>query len=327
MNMEARLAAIPALFPEALRPPVTMLLEERGDRLEELRLRSGRGMGYVIGGRELLLQWQGSSLRVEQTQLEEILRRASGNAVYAVQEQLCRGFLSLPCGHRLGVCGLAGTERGRLSSIREPQALNLRLAQAIPGCADRLAALLWADPGSTLIAGPPGSGKTTLLRDMVRQLSDRFGRRVAVIDERGELAACRGGTPQLDVGAHTDVLSGCPKEKGIPLTVRTMAPEWLAVDEITAAADAEALAEAACCGVRFLATVHAASQEELQQRPVYRKLFAAGIFEHIAVIGSDRGIRWERIKRGIAQAGRDRDGPGVYLVGRPACGAAAAPDP
>lgn len=62
--------------------------------------------------------------------------------------------------------------------------------------------------GGALIAGPPGSGKTTLLRDIVRILSDE-GTAVGLCDERGEIAACVEGVPQLDVGARTHVLDGC----------------------------------------------------------------------------------------------------------------------
>lgn len=326
MQVDTRLAAIPEIFPERLQTPVRTLLEERGDRVEELRLRAGCCPGWVSAGREIALRTADAPLTVRQEDLEELLRRASGSAVYAVQEQLCEGFLSIAGGHRLGVCGLIRRVDGRISAIRELQALNLRLARERRGCAEAAVSFLWSNPGSMLIAGPPGAGKTTVLRDLVRQLSDRFQRRVGIVDERGELAACRGGEPQLYVGAHTDVLTGCPKPEGVLLLTRAMAPEWIAVDEITAASDAEALAEAACCGVRFLATVHASDCEELRRRPSTRKLLAAGIFENLAVIDENRKLRCERIRYGTVKAGRDRDGPGLYLLRRSARSASAAQD-
>ena len=225
--MDKRLEGIPPLFPEPLRSGVEALLEEKGDRVEELRLRAGRPLSWAAGGRELPLigcGWGGAARdtagegpAVTPDMLEEIVRRASGHAVYAVEEQLARGFLPLPMGHRLGLCGTAAAEGARIRTLRDFQALNLRLACQRPGCADAALSFLWAHPGSALILGPPGAGKTTLLRDLVRQCSDRCGRRVALVDERGELAACRGGQPQLRVGRRTDVLTACPKAAGIEL--------------------------------------------------------------------------------------------------------------
>ena len=312
--MDKRLEKIPALFPEPYRSAVAGLLEEKGDRVEELRLRAGCPVSWVTKGRELWLEARGGPA-VSPRVLEEIVRRASGQAVYAVQEQLCRGFLPLEGGHRLGLAGTASLEAGRVTTIRGCQALCLRLASERPGCADAAASFLWSNPVSTLILGPPGAGKTTVLRDLVRQLSDRFSRRVGLVDERGEIAACRNGCPQLNVGRRTDVLTGCPKELGIELLLRSMAPAWIAVDEITGVRDVEALLRASYCGVRFLATAHAARFEDLRLRPVYRALLDAGLFGRFALILPDRSIKWERMNHGMDQAGRDGNDPGCLALG------------
>lgn len=315
---------IPALFPPPYGEAVAALLEEKGDRVEGLRLRAGAAPGWVSGGRELPL-FRDREETVEPSLLGEILRRAAENGIYAVQEQLRRGYLSLPGGHRLGICGTASLEQGRVKTLREIQALNLRLAGERVGCAEAISTLLWTQPGSTLILGPPGAGKTTLLRDLVRQLSDRFQRRVGLVDERGEIAACLGGKPQLRVGRHTDVLTGCPKPQALELLIRAMAPEWIALDEITAPEDLKALVQASYCGVRFLATAHGEGAEDLRRRPLYRELTAAGVFDNLAVLGRDRSVTWERMKHGSIEAGGSGHDPErIGLGGRPQCHWAAA---
>ncbi|MBQ1410433.1 MAG: stage III sporulation protein AB [Oscillospiraceae bacterium] len=323
--MDKRLQTVPELFPEPMRQAVKKLLEERGGRVEELRFRTGFPASWRMAGRELSLGGQNLP-RVTPELLEEIVRRASGNAAYAVQEQLRRGYLTLSGGHRLGLCGTASVENGTIKTVRCYQSLAVRLAGERNGCADALALHIQNHPASTLILGPPGAGKTTVLRDLIRQSSDRFGQRVGVVDERGELAACRNGVPQLNVGQHTDVLTGFPKAAGIEQLVRTMAPQWIALDEITASADISCMEQAAYCGVRFLATAHAASFAELTARPLYRQLLKTRVFENLALILPDRSIAWERMNDGLLQNSRGGTDPGGVPLGRLSCCLASAAD-
>ena len=155
---------------------------------------------------------------------------------------------------------------------------------------------------STLLLSPPGGGKTTLLRDLVRLLSQGTEWnppcRVALVDERGELAAVHRGRPQLEVGCHTDVMDGCPKRLAVPMLLRAMTPQVIALDEIALAADVEAVCAAAGCGAALLATVHAASLEDLRAGPVGRALLECGVFRRAVLIegaGSARRCRAVRL--------------------------------
>ena len=149
-----------------------------------------------------------------------------------------------------------------------------------------------------MLLGAPGAGKTTLLRDVIRLLSDRHGRRVCVVDDRQEIAACLDGMPQFDLGGNTDVLSGAPKGKSMELLLRSMNPQWIALDEITAEEDIQAILRASYCGVKFLATAHAGSRQELFSRPLYRRLMEAGIFRNLICLSADHRISIERGEAG-----------------------------
>ncbi len=84
-----------------------------------------------------------------------------------------------------------------------------------------------------------------MLRDVIRQFSNgcgqEAGRRVGVVDERSEIAACYRGIPQNDLGIRTDVLDAAPNIWVCKMMLRSMTPEILAVDEIGSRTDKEAI--------------------------------------------------------------------------------------
>ena len=141
---------------------------------------------------------------------------------------------------------------------------------------------------SVLVVSPPGGGKTTLLREAARQLSVR-GIQVALADERGELAACVEGVPQLDVGPCTDVMDNLPKAEAIGMMLRAMSPQVLISDEIGNAQDAEALLDAQRCGVKVLCSVHGASYAEVQARSCVRQLLRESVFDRVLLLGREPG--------------------------------------
>ena len=258
-------------------------------QIEELRLRVGQKPTILYAGAERPLPVRSV---LSQNELQQVLLNASAQSQYAVQEQLRNGYLSLPGGYRIGVCGSAVVQNGCMTGLREISSLAIRVPHAIRHPPERLLPYLQE---SCLLAGAPGSGKTTLLRSCIRALSDA-GQRVAVIDERLELAGALHGVPQFDLGPCTDVLSGCPKIEGMLLLLRSMNPQWLAVDEITQPEELAAIRQAGGCGVRLLATILAGSTEELKIKPLCRELFSLGIFRQVLYLDKNRAFHAERIQ-------------------------------
>lgn len=284
------------ILPAQLAEGICRLPSFERERLQEIRLRCGYPAAYLAGAGERIIPIGISGFRVDSACLQGLLNRATGYCTYAVASQLKHGFLTLPGGHRLGLCGQAvmGAE-GELKSLRNLTSVNLRIARQVMGCAAEACEYLRTYPASTLIAGPPGCGKTTLLRELIRHQSDGCGERVGIVDERMELAACAGGVPGFQVGCRTDVLSGVPKHEGVYMLLRTMNPDWIAVDEITDERDVDALLRSSFCGVRILASAHVFSRDDLNSRPLYARMCQLGLFENLILMDKEHRIRLERM--------------------------------
>ena len=201
-----------------------------------------------------------------------------------------QGFLTAQGGHRIGICGSAVTTEGHMTGIRTPTSLCIRVARDFPG----LATGVPFHNRSILIIGSPGTGKTTLLRDLIRQIAHSPYGPVAVVDDRCELYPIVQGHHGFSTGDGVDVLSGCCKVEGIQFLLRNMSPGYIAVDEITASQDCQALLHAGWCGVKLLATAHAGTKEDLFTRPIYRPLLKYKLFDTLLILQSDKTWHMER---------------------------------
>ena len=295
---------IEQIFPLHLRDFIKAAFRQE-HRPEELRLRIGQPILLDTGREELYWDKQAGSLtkiienayRATERDLKEIVAYMSNYSLYAFEEELRAGFLTIQGGHRIGIAGKAVCEQGSIRTIRQISFLNIRIAGERKGCADQVLYHLRDENAihNTLIISPPGAGKTTLLRDIIRQLSygygDYPGLKVGVVDERSEIAACYLGQPQNDLGPRTDVMDCCPKSEGMQVLLRSMSPAVIGVDELGGQRDYEAVEYALHCGCRILGTMHGDSLEEMKQKPHLARWLAEGFFERYLFIRREEGKR------------------------------------
>lgn len=229
---------------------------------------------------------------VTKEDVREMLEYISNYSLYAYEQEMKQGFITIEGGHRVGMTGQAIIENGKVKNLKHISSVNVRMSHEVLGCADKVFPYIANNRSlyHTLVISPPRCGKTTLLRDMIRQISDGNdwvrGMAVGVVDERSEIGGCYMGVAQNHLGIRTDVLDGCPKAEGMIMLIRSMGPEVIAVDEIGSAEDVHAIEYAMHCGCKMLATVHAGSMEELRKKPLLDQMIAQGRFERYILLGN-----------------------------------------
>lgn len=290
--------------------------------IQEIRLRAHRPIVIYKGGRELFLDSEGvftdSPVRarcVSPDELDGLLKHICSYSLYAFEDELRQGFITVSGGHRVGVAGQAVLEDdGRIRSMKNISFINLRISHEIKGAADSVISYMYRNETlqNTLIISPPGCGKTTLLRDLIRQISDGNtygkGMTVGVVDERSELAGSFGGIPQNDLGMRTDVLDACPKERGMLLLLRSMSPRVVAIDELGSREELDQLRRAQACGCRILATAHGESIEDVERRFDVTKESWAKLFDLSILLGKVEGrcevrkiLKWSEISDEVSK--------------------------
>ena len=275
-----------ALLPGDIRDAARALPGGLKAGAEEFRLRTGLPPAVLTPEGERRIVQRTVTVR----DLDSLLEAATRASAHTALESVAAGFVTVRGGCRVGLCGTVSESEGRILTIRRLSSAVIRIPREVKGCAGGIYPAL-TDGGfrDTLIISPPGAGKTTLLRELVRMLSSTY--RVGLLDERGEVAGVWEGVPLFDVGPQTDVLTGADKRRGALMLLRSMNPQILAMDEITARGDLDALRTAAGCGVWLLATAHAFDRQDMLRRELYREILNCGIFERVVVIRRRGALR------------------------------------
>lgn len=294
VKMKNRIMSALAPFIPVVRNTVAVLSWDRLESLTEIRLRAGTPLMLVFGGERKFLAKNGCIVDKSDAQpliicteqmMNDAFRNICSNSVHTHLGEITSGYITMPFGHRAGICGTAVMSEGRIINVRDISSISVRISREVKGVASDISARFYKGAGGILICGAPSSGKTTLLRDMSRILSAEYSLNVSVIDTRNEISGSYRGRPQNDLG-YSDVFVSYPRKRGVEQALRSMAPQVIICDEIGDEDDAEAILSAVNSGVRFVASIHAANPEELKKRAFVKDILDTKAFSAVAFLSS-----------------------------------------
>lgn len=263
------------------------------DLIQEIRIKIGKPIILNLSMGEKVLDY-----RVTNDDLKYMISKISNYSLYAFEEEIKQGYITLKGGHRVGLAGECVLSRGEVRTIKNISSLNIRICREIIGASNKVMKLISENDRvyNTLIVSPPKCGKTTILRDIAKNLSNGMyqinlkGKKVTIVDERSEIAACYNGIPQMNVGIRTDILDNCLKKSGMIMAIRSLSPEVLICDEIGTEGDLEALNMAFNSGVNIIVTVHGYNIEDIYSRSVFKELIDKCILERIILLSNRNGV-------------------------------------
>lgn len=288
---------VPSLS-DGIKNTISALPKEMMSKLNEIRIRKNKPLVLVFGNNcyfitekgKLLNHYSDYAYKVGSEEFDVVFRRLSNYSVHSAIDNLTKGFITADGGNRVGVSSTAVIKDKVISSVKDITSLNIRISNEIKDCARPILNLLYVNNfPSIIVASPPSGGKTTFLRDFARLLSCGFNnryRKVAIIDERNEIAFKNSGNIDADIGLNTDVLSGFPKDVGIEIAVRTLSPDIIICDEITSSEEVKAMSDGFLSGVKFAVSVHASSKQELINKKIVRELIEFNEFDYIVLLNN-----------------------------------------
>jgi stage III sporulation protein AA len=241
----------------------------------EIRLRANMPASVTCGD-ENIFDFGGNKIVFFEREISDIVSKLCEESVHTYGNTVNEGYIAMPEGLRIGVCGRGISENSRLLSVREITSVCIRIPHIIKGAATEILPVIFQKRkiNSALIFSLPGVGKTTIIRDIAARLSCAAKRRIAVVDSRGEIYI-----REIFSNSICDFLEGYPKGAGIEIATRTLSAEALVCDEI-GDGETEAILKAQNTGVPLIATSHGDSFPSVIMRPGMKKLYDAGVFRY-----------------------------------------------
>lgn len=267
-------------------------------KLYELRLRVNQPICVNYANNFYFLSLEGltnleeNAIICSKNLIDSVVLKASNFSLYTINEDIKRGYITLNNGIRIGLVGEVVSENDIVKTIKDFNALNIRIPHEVKNCSLNVINYLIENGQvlNTLIVSSPCGGKTTFIRDLCYQISSRnFPLNILLLDERNEISATNKGFSTMNVGKFTDVLLYSTKKMGFENGIRSMSPNIIVTDEIANKEDCDGLLYASNCGINLIATTHAKDISDLKEKNIFNEIIRKKIFKRFVVLSRKNG--------------------------------------
>ena len=285
MSEGTSLTVISNYLSDRLRAPFLRAINKIGSDITEIRIYLSKPLTFVFPDRNEFLTLHSITssiinndlLLCSSSDIDMIIDSVTHYSYHSHIKEFRLGYFVIEKGIRVGISGVYNSD----SVITNVTGICFRIPRNKLGGADSISSLIYSSSG-ILICGGVNSGKTTLLRDICRFLGR--SKKIVLIDDRNEIAAISNGQVSNDVGILTNIMTFCPRYIGILSAIRSLSPDYIICDEIADESDTAAIIQAAGCGVKFIASIHANSYEDLKLRPFTNNLLSSKLFSHVIIL-------------------------------------------
>src|SRR5699024_2531660 len=117
------------ILPDTIRSLIKNLPAATVDQVEEIRIRIDRPLEVTISDRPYYPSRRGERYIVTSRDALQFLNKLSDFSLYALEEELKRGYIAVRGGHRVGLAGKVIVEKGQVKAIKEIGSYNIRIAK------------------------------------------------------------------------------------------------------------------------------------------------------------------------------------------------------
>lgn len=283
-------------FGKNIKDNLILVNEAYFEKIQEIRIRNNKAIIFKTIDKEYFLNKFGILSEVfdkkniyipNNEDIKQTIQTMSDYSIYKFEQEIKNGFITLKGGFRVGITGTAIIEDEKIKGIKNISSINLRIAREVKNCSKKILKYLKQEKYlSTMIISPPNCGKTTLLRDIIKEISES-GENISVIDERSEIAGVYMGVSKMELGIRTDIFDRCPKKEGMINVLRSMSPNFIAVDEIGTEEDILALEKIFNSGVKVICTIHSENIFELKKKIGLEKILKEKYFKRYIVLNKN----------------------------------------
>lgn len=268
-----------SFLPKVIYEPLSLL---DYNKLFQIRLRADSEISVIYNKKNYYLsnngveKSQNNALICTKEYVNQIIDNVTEKSIYAFNEKLVNGFLTVKNGIRIGVAGECVIDRGKIITIKNISSLNVRIPHEIENCSKAFYPKIY-NKGylyNTLIISAPFCGKTTILKDLVRKLNEKTNFSILIIDERDEFSTIK--------GKNIDIISLCDKQYGFNIGLRSLSPNVIICDELANENDWVYCNKAVLSGVKIIASCHANSIEDVFNKYAFKK----GVFERYVLLNN-----------------------------------------